>query len=132
MKNKIKKLVSISVLLGISLFMTACMGFGGESDVKTVIVPVDAEKNIFNGKYTNSTDNSTWQFNANGTLLITNENESTGQYDIVYKDSSMYITNVDGVSIEFYYTEHDDGTIDITINGENADTGVLTPITSES
>lgn len=125
MKSRLKKIISMVMVLSMAVVLSAC---GGKSDVKTVIVPTDAEENVFNGRYTNSADNSTWQFNANGTLLITNENDSTGQYDIVYKDNSMYLTNVDGASIEFYYTEHEDGTIDITINGENADTGTLTPI----
>lgn len=123
--KKLQKALFTILILTMLTVMSACMK---TSDVETVIVPEDAVTNEISGKYKNSSDENVWQFNADGSLLITSNSESTGQYDVKYKDSSMYLINVDGAAIEFYYHKKDNGNIEITINGKNADTSELTPI----
>ncbi|MBD5136448.1 MAG: hypothetical protein HDT39_10895 [Lachnospiraceae bacterium] len=128
MKKLQKALFTILILIMIT-FASACFK---KSDVETVIVPEDAVTNEISGKYKNSSDENIWQFNADGSLLITSNSESSGQYDVKYKDSSMYLINVDGAAIEFYYLKKDNGNIEITINGKNADTSELEPIEEQS
>ncbi|MDE6233011.1 MAG: hypothetical protein K2M60_06655 [Lachnospiraceae bacterium] len=128
MKKLQKALFTILILIMIT-FVSACIK---KSNVETVIVPEDAVTNEISGKYKNSSDDNIWQFNADGSLLITSNSESAGQYDVKYKDSSMYLINVDGAAIEFYYFKKDNGNIEITINGKNADTSELEPIEEQS
>ena len=40
----------------------------------------------------------------------------------------MYLTNVDGVTIQFFYHENKDGELEITINGKNVDTSILSKV----
>lgn len=124
----LKMAVVISVLLCIISF-TGC----SDSGVNSVVVPEDAVSNVISGRFTNSKDNNIWQFNADGTLFIINEEkEESGEYDVRYDDESMYLTNSDGASISFFYKDNKDGTYDIIINGKNADTSTLQPIEKES
>lgn len=125
---KLKKILVTILMLSMIVVMSSCME---TSDVETVIVPEDAVTNKISGKYKNSSDENIWQFNADGSLLISDDAESTGKYDVKYKDSSMYLTNVDGAAIEFYYYEKENGNIEITINGKNADTSELVPVEEE-
>lgn len=124
MKKYFKKMVFLLMCTMSVMFVTACT----QSDVKSVIVPEGAKSNLISGKYINSVDNNTWQFNKDGTLVISNEDGNAGEYDVRYDDTSMYLTNIDGATISFFYKDNNDGTYDITINGENADTSVLTPV----
>lgn len=123
----IKKLLIIVAVCSMMFTISGCYGFG-ESDVTPVLVPDDAQKNVLSGRYVNNADNNIWQFNANGTLVIIDEeNDSSGEYDLAFYDSSMYLTNEDGVTIQFYYHENSEGELEITINGKNADTSILVP-----
>lgn len=121
---KLKKIAAVMFSFILLISLSACME---TSDVKSVVVPEDAVENKISGKYKNSSDENIWQFNENGTLLIGKSQEESGEYDVTYKDSSMYLTNPDGATIEFYYLEKEDGSIEITINGKNADTSTLVP-----
>lgn len=125
MMKKLEKALSAMLILAMLTVMSGCIK---KSNVETVIVPEDVVTNEISGKYKNYSDENIWQFNADGTLLITSNSESAGQYDVKYKDSSMYLINVDGAAIEFYYLKKDNGNIEITINGKNADTSELTPV----
>lgn len=122
MKNIFKK---VFVMIFVSLFCVGMVGCAKKSDVKTVVVPKDTELNVLSGKYKNTSDNNIWQFNANGSLLITQPDDAKGYYKVCYKDTSMYLTNEDGASIEFFYTVNNDNSIDVTINGVNSDTSTL-------
>lgn len=125
---KLKKVLVTILMLSVITVMSACVK---TSDVETVIVPEDAVTNVISGKYKNSSDENIWQFNEDGSLLISDDSESAGKYDVKYKESSMYLTNVDGAAIEFYYYEKENGNIEITINGKNADTSLLVPVEEE-
>lgn len=122
---KLKKMAAVVFSFILLISLSACME---TSDVKSVVVPEDAVENKISGKYKNSSDENIWQFNENGTLLIGKSQEESGEYNVKYKDSSMYLTNTDGATIEFYYLEKEDGSIEVTINGKNADTSTLIPV----
>lgn len=124
---KIKVLIFAITILTLSL-LSACT----DSGVNSAVVPEDAKSNVIMGKYKNSADGNTWQFNKDGSLVISDDKNNAGEYDVKYDDSSMYLTNTDGATISFYYKDNGDGTYDITINGENADTSQLEPIDQES
>ena len=59
MKKYFKKMVFLLMCTMSVMFVTACT----QSDVKSVIVPEGAKSNLISGKYINSVDNNTWQFN---------------------------------------------------------------------
>ncbi len=123
-----KKKSLLIIICVISIMMSGCFNMG-KSDVKTVIIPDDAQQNLFSGSYENSKDGNVWKFNADGTLVITSNDEKTsGEYELYYADSSMYLTNVDGVTIQFFYHENKDGELEITINGKNVDTSILSKV----
>ncbi len=118
----------IIILCVCSVMFSGCFGLG-KSDVKTAIIPDDAKQNLLSGSYENSKDGNIWKFNADGTLVISSEDGKTsGEYDLHYAGSSMYLTNMDGVTIEFFYHENSDGELEITINGKNADTSILSKV----